>query len=257
MFIDSHAHLDSPEFREDVENVLTRAREAGVSFIMTIGCAQKTIESLIGFMKILDNHENLYGAIGVHPHDASSYSEMLETQINDLMSHPKMLGWGEIGLDFHYNNSSQEQQIEAFRKQLRSAHSVSKPVVIHCRNAEQLTCQILEEEFSNGPGGIIHCFTGDLDMAERCMQLGFYISFGGILTFPKAVELRESALKIPIKKLLIETDAPYLAPVPFRGKRNEPAYLPKVADTLAQILGLTSEEVATITSNNFTNLFGL
>ena len=130
-------------------------------------------------------------------------------------------------------------------------------MVIHCRSAEQLTCQILEEEFSNGPGGIIHCFTGDLDMAERCMKLGFYISLGGILTFPKAVELRESALKIPVKKLLIETDAPYLAPVPFRGKRNEPAYLPKVADTLAQILGLTSEEVAKITSNNFTNLYGL
>jgi TatD DNase family protein len=257
MFIDSHAHLDSPEFREDAENVLTRAREAGVSSIMTIGCVQKTIESLTGFMEILDNYENIYGAIGVHPHDASSYSEVLEIQINDLMSHPKMLGWGEIGLDFHYNNSPQEQQIEAFRKQLRSAYSVSKPVVIHCRNAEQLTCQILEEEFSNGPGGIIHCFTGDLDMAERCMKLGFYISFGGILTFPKAVELRESVLKIPTKKLLIETDAPYLAPVPFRGKRNEPAYLPKVADTLAQILGLTSEEVAIITRNNFTNLFGL
>ena len=146
MFIDSHAHLDSPEFREDVENVLTRAREASVSSIMTIGCAQKTIESLMGFMEILDNYENIYGAIGVHPHDASSYSEVLETQINDLMSHPKMLGWGEIGLDFHYNNSSQEQQIEAFRKQLRSAYSVSKPVVIHCRSAEQLTCQILECE---------------------------------------------------------------------------------------------------------------
>ena len=189
MFIDSHAHLDSPEFREDVENVLTRAREVGVGSIMTIGCAQKTVESLTDFMEILDNHENLYGAIGVHPHDASSYSKLLETQINDLMSHPRMLGWGEIGLDFHYNNSSQEQQIEAFRKQLRSAHRVSKPVVIHCRSAELLTCQILEDEFSDGPGGIIHCFTGDLDMAERCIKLGFYISFGGILTFPKAVEL--------------------------------------------------------------------
>ncbi len=257
MLIDSHAHLDSLDFQADLEAVLARAHESGVGSVLTIGCVQESIGSLTTFMENLDSHGHLYGAVGVHPHDARFYSQALEALIIDVIGHPKILGWGEIGLDFHYDNSPREQQIEAFRNQLRCARDVAKPVIIHCRNAEQLTCQILEEEFAGGPGGVLHCFTGDLDMAERCIELGFYISFGGILTFPKAADLRESASHIPVQRLLIETDSPYLAPVPFRGKRNEPAYLPRVADILAQVCGMTPDEVADTTSENFTRLFKL
>ena len=256
MFVDSHAHLDSPDFQSDIEEVLHRANQAQVSEIVTIGCLSETsLEGQPAFLQLLDEHDALYGCAGVHPHDARFYGPDLEEELLKLMEHPKMLGWGEIGLDFHYENSPRSQQIEAFRQQLKGARELGKPVVIHSREAEDLTCQILEEEFSQGPGGVLHCFTASLETAQRCLPLGFYISFGGILTFRQADELRDVALQIPPDRLLIETDAPYLAPVPFRGKRNEPAWVVRVAETLAAIRGQTVEEIGELTTANFERLF--
>ncbi|MEE2840319.1 MAG: TatD family hydrolase [Acidobacteriota bacterium] len=257
MFVDSHAHLDSPDFQPDVEEVLQRATQARVSEIVTIACLTETVKGPSAFEQLLEEHTVLYGCAGVHPHDARLYGPDLEKELVSLMGHPKMLGWGEIGLDFHYENSTRDQQVEAFGKQLRRARGLGKPVVIHSREAEDLTCQILEEEFSQGPGGILHCFTASLEMAERCLPLGFYISFGGILTFRRADELRDIALQIPSDRLLIETDAPYLAPVPFRGKRNEPAFVVRVAETLAEVRSQTVEEIAELTTANFRRLFAL
>ena len=257
MFVDSHAHLDSPDFRSDVEKVLLRASQAQVSEIVTIGCFSQTPEDQPDFVQLLDEHEVVYGCAGVHPHDARFYGPELEEDLVRLMEHPKMLGWGEIGLDFHYENSPRSQQVEAFRQQLKRARELGKPVVIHMREAEDLTCQILEEEFSQGPGGVLHCFTASFETAERCLALGFYISFGGILTFRRADELRETALQIPPDRLLIETDAPYLAPVPFRGKRNEPAFVVRVAETLAEIRRQKVEEIGELTTANFRRLFKL
>jgi TatD DNase family protein len=255
MFVDSHAHLDSPDFQSDIEEVLSRASQAQVSEIVTIGCLAEKEEGPPAFSQLLDEHDALYGCAGVHPHDARFYGPDLEEKLVQLMEHPKMLGWGEIGLDFHYENSPRSQQIEAFRQQLKRARELGKPVVIHSRDAEDLTCQILEEEFSQGPGGVLHCFTAGLETAERCLSLGFYISFGGIITFRQADELRNIALQIPLERLLIETDAPYLAPVPFRGKRNEPAFVVRVAETLAEIRGQTVKEIGELTTANFRQLF--
>jgi TatD DNase family protein len=257
MFVDSHAHLDSPDFEPDFEAVLHRATQARVSEIVTIGCLNQTLDGQSAFLRLLNEHDALYGCAGVHPHDARLYEPDLEKELVELMEHPKMLGWGEIGLDFHYDNSPRPQQVEAFRKQLRKALGLGKPVVIHSREAEDLTCRILEEEFSQGPGGVLHCFSANLETAERCLALGFYISFGGILTFRRADELREIARQIPLDRLLIETDAPYLAPVPFRGKRNEPAFVVRVAETLAEIRGQTVEEIGELTTANFRRLFSL
>ena len=257
MFIDSHAHLDSADFQPDLEEVLARAKDAGVSAIMTIGCVGEGIESVDTFMGLVEDHDCLYGSMGVHPHDARFYHDGLGEEIQQLMEHPKILGWGEIGLDFHYENSPRSQQIEAFRQQLGRAREAGKPVVIHSREAEDLTCQILEEEFSQGPGGVLHCFTGGLEMARRCLDLGFHIDFGGILTFNKAEDLRQIAGQIPSDRLLIETDSPYLAPVPFRSKRNEPAFVVKVSEVLGASRGTTSEEIGTLTTKNFQRLFAI
>jgi len=255
MFIDSHAHLDSSDFQPDLEDVLQRAKDAGVSTILTIGCVSEGVESIATFLRLLEDHDCLYGSIGVHPHDARFYSDALGEEIQRLSEHSKILGWGEIGLDFHYHHSPRSQQIEAFRQQLRCARAADKPVIIHCREAEALTCQILEEEFSQGRGGVLHCFTADLETAERCLRLGFYISFGGILTFRKAEDLREIARQIPAERLLIETDSPFLAPVPFRSKRNEPSFLPKVSEVLGKVRRTTSEEIGVLTKTNFKRLF--
>lgn len=255
MFTDSHAHLDSPDFQLDIEEVIKRARQARVSEIITIGCLNETEERECTFMQLLEDHDALVGCVGVHPHDAKVYGPDLEEKLVDLMAHPKILGWGEIGLDFHYNHSSRSQQITAFRQQLRGARELGKPVIIHLREAEDLTCQILEEEFTQGPGGILHCFSASLETAERCLALGFYISFGGMITFRRADELRDIARQIPLERLLIETDSPYLAPVPFRGKRNEPAFVVQVAGMLAEIRGLTIEEIGMSTTINLKRLF--
>lgn len=255
MLVDSHAHLDSPDFDSDLDEVLQRAKEAQVTRILTIGCMGETVETVSKVLNLIETHKQIFAAVGVHPHDARFFNDGIAEQILKLMTHPGVLGWGEIGLDFYYDNSPRDEQRAAFRKQLQLAREAKKPVIIHSRDAEEETCQILEEEFSGGPGGVLHCFTHSLETAQRCLPLGFYVSFGGILTFPKAHNLREIVRTFPLNRVLIETDSPYLAPAPFRGKRNEPAYVLKVAEKLAEVRGLTLAEVASQTTANFDRLF--
>ena len=255
MFVDSHAHLDSSDFQSDLNEVLERAAAVGVSRILTIGCIGEKLSSVSRVIELVERHEPLFAALGVHPHDARFFSLDRGEEIRKWMIHPKVLGWGEIGLDYHYDHSPRDQQQEAFRSQLRLARAAQKPVIIHCREAEEDLCHILEAEFSTGPGGVLHCFTHSLRTAERCLPYGFYISFGGILTFPKAQELREIAEKLPLDRLLIETDSPYLAPVPLRGKRNEPAFVVKVAEKLAEIRTTSADAIGDLTERNFDRLF--
>lgn len=256
-FVDSHAHLDASDFHLDLEETLERADQAGVGAILSIGCVQKNGSELTRFLQLLNEHEHVYGGVGVHPHDARCYDQGLGNEIRQIARHPKIVGWGEIGLDFHYDNSPRDRQIECFESQLRLARLSDMPVIVHTREAEALTCEILERECSdpNSRGGVLHCFTGGLKTAMRCLEHGFYISFGGILTFRKSEDLRNTAAQIPLDRLLIETDSPYLAPVPFRGKRNEPAFVVKVAEVLGQLHGKATAEVAAITKTNFDRLF--
>jgi TatD DNase family protein len=195
--------------------------------------------------------------VGTHPHDASKYNQAAEDTIKELLSKgQRVVAWGEIGLDFHYDNSPREQQLQAFRKQLRGARELDLPVIIHTREAEEETITILREEYGDAARkGVFHCFTGTTHLAERGLELGFMISFSGILTFKKAGDLRETARRVPLDRLLIETDCPYLAPIPYRGKRNEPAYVVEVAKCLADVHQVSTEEVAKATSHNFAELF--
>ena len=204
-------------------------------------------------------HPSIYTAIGTHPHDASKYDQSAEDRIRRLIATgERIVAWGEIGLDFHYDNSPRDVQIEAFRKQLRAAREMDLPVILHTRDAEDETIKVLAEEYADaGRKGVFHCFTGTAQLAERALEFGFMISFSGILTFKTAEDLRNTARLVPLDRLLIETDCPYLAPIPYRGKRNEPAYVVEVARCLADLHQVAVEEIAERTTQNFSNLFGI
>ncbi len=257
-YIDSHAHLDFPQLHDDLEGVLERARDAGVAGVLTVACVRSEPQSLDAVLEIVDRHRQVWAAAGVHPHDASLYNENVERVVASSMEHPKVVAWGEIGLDFHYDNSPREVQEEVFRRQLRAARDLGKPVIIHSRSAAGETCRILEEEFTDsGLGGVMHCFSYDWEVAKRCLDFGFHLSFGGIVTFPRADETREIARAVPSERYLIETDSPYLAPVPFRGKSNQPAWVAQVAEKLAEVRGVPASEVGRESTSNFNRLFGL
>ncbi len=259
MFIDSHAHIDGPEFDADRDEVIQRARDAGVSAILNVGTGDPYSGALERALELSDKHEGIYAAIGTHPHDARLYDDHAEEKIKKLISsHARVVAWGEIGLDFHYDNSPRDVQMEVFRRQLHLAREIGLPVIVHTREAEEETIDILKSEWadSNLPG-IMHCFSGSLGLAEKAMGLGFLISFSGIVTFKKADALRSVAKEVPLDKLLIETDCPYLSPIPFRGKRNEPAYVVEVAGCLAGLHGITPEEIGQITTSTFAELFKL
>lgn len=257
MFIDSHAHIDGPEFDADRDEVIQRARAAGVSIILNIGTGDPHSGVFERAVNLGSTHESIYTAIGTHPHDASKYDQAAEDLTKTLLrSAERMVAWGEIGLDFHYDNSPREVQLDAFRKQLRAARELDLPVIIHTREAEEETISILGKEFMGARRrGVFHCFTGTTHLAERALELGFMISFSGIVTFKKAEELRGTASKVPLNRLLIETDCPYLTPIPYRGKRNEPAYVVEVAKCLAELHQVSVEEIAEATSRNFAELF--
>jgi TatD DNase family protein len=257
MFIDSHAHIDGPEFDTDRDEVLRRARDAGVESILNVGTGDPHSGAFERAIEFGSKQQSVYTAIGTHPHDANKYDQAAEDKIKTLLSDgERVIAWGEIGLDFHYDNSPREQQIQAFCKQLRAAREVDLPVIIHTREAEQETVAILQEEYAGASRkGVFHCFTGTTELAERGLELGFMISFSGILTFKKADDLRETARRVPLDRLLIETDCPYLAPIPYRGKRNEPAYVVEVARCLADVHQITVEALAEATSHNFAELF--
>ena len=263
MYIDSHAHLDGKRFDSDREQVLQRARAAGVETILAIGIGDGpgTLDCAI---KLADRYPQLYATVGIHPHEAQLATDAALEELEQLSKHPKVIAWGEIGLDYFYDHSPRDAQARVFIRQIEQARSAKLPIIIHCRpsenseNAWDDTLQLIREHWgSSGLGGILHCFTGGVHHARAALELGFLISFAGNLTFPKAEGIREVAKQVPLDRVLIETDSPFLAPAPHRGKRNEPAFVVEVAGKLAALRGLTPEEVGAETSVNFSRFFSL
>jgi len=259
VFVDSHAHLDASVLQSDLEGVLARARRAGVESILTICCLEESRHSVETTLNLLDRYDHVWAAFGVHPHDARCFSDGIVSELAELLRHPKALALGEIGLDYHYLNSEAGAQREAFVAQIELAKAAGKPIVIHSRKAEDDICSILEENYPRGEGfnGVVHCFTSDEPTAWRCLDRGFFIGLGGILTFRKSDSLRELASRLPADRILIETDSPYLAPVPFRGKTNEPCRVVEVARELGRVRAMALEQVAERTKSNFEILFGV
>ena len=252
MFTDSHAHIDGPEFDADRDEVIQRARAAGVTTILNVGTGDPHSGVFERAIDLGRNNASIYTAIGVHPHDARFYDDDVESLIKRLLASERVVAWGEIGLDFHYDNSPRDVQMDAFRRQLRAAASCDVPVIIHTREAEPETIEILQTEYGSATRrGVFHCFTGTKELAQQALDLDFLISFSGIVTFRKAEDLREIAKQVPLTNLLIETDCPFLAPVPHRGNRNEPAYVVEVARCIAELRGLEIEELAAVTTENF------
>jgi TatD DNase family protein len=244
--------MDDEKFADDLDAVIERAQAAGVERMLAIGTGAPP--DLQVAIRLADAYPCFYATVGVHPHDASKAEADTTDRLRTLAAHPKVLAIGEIGLDYHYDFSPREVQAEVFRAQLRLAKETGKPVVIHTREAWQDTLRILDED---PPAALImHCFTGGPEEARECIERGFYLSFGGVLTFPKAENVREAARITPDDRLLVETDAPYLAPVPHRGKRNEPAFVADTVRRLAEVRGKSAEEVASLTTQNFERLFG-
>jgi TatD DNase family protein len=252
--IDSHCHLDSAEFGDDRDAVIERAIAAGVEHMLAIGTGDGPPDLEAG-LRLADKYAAFYATVGVHPHHASKATADDFKRLADLLAHPKVLAIGEIGLDYHYDFSPREIQKSAFIQQMEIAARALKPIVIHTREAWDDTLAMIEQHWTpHGIGGIMHCFSGGPEEARRAIELGFYLSFGGILTFPKALAVQDAAKSAPRGRILIETDAPYLAPVPKRGKRNEPALIVHTARKLAELRGESYEEVCDATSENFRRL---
>ena len=258
MYVDSHAHIEMDDFDADRDEVIRRATDAGVEIIVDVGDGDVSKDSHAAAFRLAERHSFVYTTVGVHPHEARLLDAELYAKLCDLAAHPKVIAWGEIGLDYHYDNSPRDVQRDAFRKQLAASRERRLPVVIHTREAEADTLEILRQEWgASGLPGVIHCFTGTGWFAEQAVELGFYISFSGVVTFKNAEELRRTAGNLPLSRLLIETDSPFLAPVPYRGRRNEPAYVVEVARRIAALRGLSVEEVGRATTENFKRLFRL
>jgi TatD DNase family protein len=256
MFIDSHAHLDVPQYDADRAEVIDRARAAGIDTMLEICGSDIAKGSLDVGIKLAEEYPFIYAAVGVHPHEASFYDEALERRLLEMSGKEKVIGWGEIGLDYYYDHSPRDVQRQVFRRQMEMGTKCNLPIIVHTRDAEDDTITMLRDA-PPGTIGVIHCFTGTRSLAEAALQLGFYISFSGVITFKTAGDLREVVKNTPLDKILIETDCPYLAPVPHRGKRNEPAFVVDTATKLAEIKGARVDEIAHITSANFKRLFKL
>jgi TatD DNase family protein len=252
--IDSHCHLDSPEFDADREEVIERALAAGVDHMLAIGTGKGPPDLEAG-IRLADKYPSFYATVGIHPHDAAKAVPGDFKRLSELLSHPKVLAAGEIGLDYHYDFSPPETQKSVFLEQMAIAAAAHKPIVIHTREAWDDTVALLQQHWKpHGLGGIMHCFSGGPHQARQALDLGFYLSFGGIVTFPKALELHAAAKEAPFDRILLETDAPYLAPVPKRGKRNEPALLVHTTRKLAELRGESYEDVSRVTTENFRRL---
>ncbi len=255
--IDSHAHIDFPQFDGDRDAMLERARAAGVTTLLAIGTGPGPgkLDSAVPFA---EQHDWIYATVGIHPHEAKQVTPEHLEELAKLAKHPKVIAWGEIGLDYYYDHSPREVQERVFCDQLALAKRAKLPIVIHCRDAWTDCLNLLEEAWRpTGLGGILHCFSSTLEDAKRGLDMGFLISFAGNSTYPKAQNLRDVAKVLPLEKILVETDAPYLAPQPYRGKRNEPAYVAEVARTLASVRNCPAEEMAAATAKNFRHFFGL
>ncbi|MEP7039437.1 MAG: TatD family hydrolase [Acidobacteriota bacterium] len=259
IFIDSHCHIDGEQFDEDRDEVVERANAAGVKLMLTIGTGNPHNGEIEKAVEVAEQYENVFAAVGVHPHDAKLYDDKAENRLIKLAKNEKVIAWGEIGLDFYYDHSPHEVQIDVFKRQIKIANELDLPIIIHSRDADKETVEVLTEECSdkNFRGGIMHCFGGTAEMAQKLMSIGFLISFAGNVTFKKAENLRDAAKIVPLEKLLIETDCPFLTPVPFRGKRNEPAFVVHTAQFLADFYGVELENLANQTTNNFLDFFKL
>jgi len=254
MYIDTHVHLNADQYEEDLQEVIDRALEAKVERMVVIGFDRKTIERT---MQLIEQYDFVYGVIGWHPVDAIDCTQQDLEWIEQLASHPKIVGIGETGLDYYWDKSPKDVQQELFRKQIQLAQKINLPIVIHNRDATGDVVQILREENAASVGGVMHCFSGSVETARECIAMNFKISLGGPVTFKNARLPKEVATEIALEHLMIETDAPYLAPHPHRGKRNEPAFVPLVAEEIARLKGLTIEEIAQATTANGKNFFGI
>lgn len=263
MYVDSHAHLEMPQFDSDREAVFARAREAGIDTIVAIGSGTGP-GSLDCGIQLAESRDGTYATIGIHPHEAKLADDGDYAEMEQLAKHPKVIAWGEIGLDYFYDHSPRDVQQVVFLRQMELARAAQLPIVIHCRPAENTDdawddcLRMLRETWaSSGLGGVLHCFTGSLEHALAALEFGFMISFAGNITFPKATNIREAARKLALDRLLIETDSPFLAPIPHRGKRNEPAFVKEVARQLGELRGCSGEEIGQKTSENFYRFFKL
>ncbi len=253
MLVDSHCHLDFPDFQEDLDGTMARARNAGVGMMLTIGTRISHFDQV---KAVAERYDNVFCTVGVHPHEAEKETGVGGNRLIELSAHPKVVGFGETGLDYFYEHSPRPQQQASFRAHIAAARRTGLPVVVHTRDADADTADILAEEYRKGPfTGLIHCFSSGQELAEKALELGFYISVSGIITFRKSDALRAIVRDLPLDRLLVETDAPYLAPVPFRGKRNEPAYVANTAAKLAELKGVEPAALAAATTANFLRLF--
>ncbi|MBZ5572516.1 MAG: TatD family hydrolase [Acidobacteriia bacterium] len=263
ILVDSHAHLDGKQFQADREQVIARAREAGVETIVAIGNGDGPGTLDCG-IQLAEKYDFIHATVGIHPHEAKLATEAAFAELEQLAKRPRVIAWGEIGLDYFYDHSPRDTQQQVFIRQMELAHAAKLPIVIHCRPSENSEdawedCLGLIGQHwgKSGEGGILHCFTGTWAHAKRALDMGFMISFAGNVTFPKAQQIRDAAKEVPLDRMLIETDSPYLAPVPHRGKRNEPAFVKETARQLGQLRGLSMEEIGTETTRNFHRFFSL
>ncbi len=252
LLVDSHCHLDYSPMVDDLSGTLARARTAGVGTLLTIGTKLREFPKI---RAIAEAHENIFCSVGVHPHEAENEQTDAKALI-ELAKHPKVVGIGESGLDYYYDKSPRDRQQENFRAHIRAASETGLPLIVHTRDAEADTASMLAEAKGAGPlKGVLHCFTSSRQLADKALELGFYISISGIVTFKNAEDLRETIRHVPLERLLVETDSPYLAPVPMRGKSCEPAYVAHTAAKVAELKGVSGEELASVTSANFFTLF--
>jgi len=251
MFVDSHCHLNFHELSDNLDEVLENMRNSKVSRALCVGV---TLEAFPEILDLAERHPHIYASVGVHP-DHQEGGEPTQARLVELAQHPKVVAIGETGLDYYRLEGDLEWQCERFRVHIRAARECNKPLIIHTREAAQDTLRIMAEEGADHIGGVMHCFTESLEVAEAAMAMNFHISFSGIVTFKKALQVKEVASRIPLERMLIETDSPYLAPVPFRGKLNQPAYVKYVAKEIAELRGVSVEQIASVTTANFHRLF--
>jgi TatD DNase family protein len=253
LLVDSHCHLDFPSLAGDLDGVMARAAAAGIGGMVTI-CTR--VDRFAGILEIAERFGNVYCSVGLHPHDAAAEPDLTTERLIELSRHEKVVGIGETGLDFHYDQSPRDIQATLFRRHIAAARDTGLPLIVHSRAADEEMIAILREEAAKGAfPGVLHCFSSGLALARAALEIGFYVSFSGILTFKKAEEVREAAMEVPLDRLLVETDAPYLAPMPHRGKDNEPAFVAHTAAKLAEMRGVGGAEVAALTTANFRRLF--
>ena len=251
MFIDSHAHIQIDQFNSDRDAVLQRALDVGVSNILIIGIDVETSQKAV---ELAEKHENIYASVGMHPHSATELTDDILSTFRVQLDHPKVIALGEIGLDYYRNLSPHEIQKDAFEKQLNLAEEMNTPIIIHNRDAYADILPILEKR-QGKINGVLHCFTGNIELMQRSIDIGFHIGIGGIVTYPNAKDVQAVAKQIPLERLLIETDCPWLTPQFRRGKRNEPSYVPAIAEKIAELRNSTTEEIGVVTTNNFNTLF--